>query len=118
MRRTSVAIVTAVLIVVLGAVGAGASSATSRQCGAQAVGDGPRNDRSLPIGHVTARNMTCRAAHAAIRNGMFTEHGCFLGPNSRCETHFKTLGFRCTAPRLGAFRCIGHARRFSFAWSE
>jgi hypothetical protein len=112
-------IVIGIVAAVLVALTAGpASSAASAQCGAQRMGQGPSNDRSLPIGHVVATNMSCRAAHAAIRNGTFNEHGCFLGPNSRCETHFKTRGFRCTAPRLGAFRCVGHARRFSFAWSE
>lgn len=99
---------------------AAASATPSIHCPAPAAGQGPKNDRSLPIGDVTAGHMSCDAVHRAIRRGSFSVHGaCFgipgVGP---CRSTFKTQGFRCTAPSLGTFRCKGAARRFSFGWSE
>ena len=119
MRVLSASIVAAILAVSATA----ASGATSVHCHAPAQGQGPKNDRSLPIGNVTARGISCRAARSAIRRGTFKlRGGCFRGPNlPPCRSSFATRGFHCTAPRLGLIRCTGRAhpaRRFSFAWGE
>lgn len=118
MRPASALIALLLAALVIGA--ATASGATTQHCREPAQGQGPRNDRSLPIGNVTARGMSCSAARTAIRKGMFTlRGGCFAGPHQPpCLSSFTTPGFRCTAPRLGLIRCVANARRFRFGWSE
>jgi hypothetical protein len=112
------AMVMAIVAGFVPAAGATGASAVAVHC--TPPGQGPSNDASLPIGLLTADNMSCRAAREAIRRGTFTVHGgCFGGPNAPpCHTRFTTRGFRCTAPRLGDIRCTDRARRFSFAWGE
>jgi hypothetical protein len=109
-----------VAVVVAGLAAVPAARATGHGCPPPGRGQGPKNDRSLPIGPITARNMTCRAVHAAIRVGSVSfRGGCFGGPNKPpCRTYFKTPGFRCSAPRLGTFVCVAPGRRFKFDWTE
>jgi hypothetical protein len=97
-----------------------AAGAAGHGCPPPGRGQGPKNDRSLPIGPTTARNMTCRAVHAAIRAGTVSFHGnCFGGPGGEpCHSSFKTPGFRCSAPKLGTFVCLARRRRFRFDWTE
>ena len=116
---TSIVVLALVAVELLGGA-AVASSATVMHCPAPAPGQGPKNDRSLPIGALVARNMSCSAARTAIRRGSFSVHGaCFGIPSATpCRSSFKTPGFRCMAPTLGMFRCTAHLRRFSFGWGE
>lgn len=47
---------------------AGVSSAAVRDCAYQ-YRHGPKNDSGVPLGNVSARNMTCSAALRGISNG-------------------------------------------------
>ena len=76
-------------------------------------GHGPRNDRNVPIGGVSVRNMTCPAGLHAIS----------VGDLSRS---FRTPGFHCYALKIyrmngltmGAdIRCVHGSQAFRFSWA-
>jgi hypothetical protein len=97
---------------------ASATSPGARRCSTPA--HGPKNDRSLPIGGLSVRNMTCSTADAAIARGTFAVHGsCFGAPgNAPCRATFRTAGFRCAQPSSGRIRCAVGRRVFEFGWGE
>jgi len=74
---------------------------------------GPRDDRSVPFGSVTTRNMTCAAALTAIRLG-------------HINPRFHTPGFGCTVVKRYAssgttlgeiLHCASGSRRFQWQWA-
>jgi hypothetical protein len=122
MNRAVLPIVVAVTLVA-GGIGhqtARAATQSLHDCGAQPVGDGPKNDRFLNIPDVKARRMSCAAARKAIRAGTFKIHGCFGQPGP-CYATLRTRGFRCKEHDMGPMRCTArhHRRRmFEFRWGE
>ena len=104
-------------VVEVGRAAANTKATAAAHCAAPGLDHGPKNDRSLPIGNVRARNLSCQAARRAIRNGRITIHCC--GSPGPAFARFKTPHFRCTARPLGHVHCTASRRRaFSFDWSE
>lgn len=105
----------AVLIAVL-AVGLAAASASANVHGCYfPYGHGPKNDRRVPLGHVSVRNMSCSAALRAISNGTFVGRG-----------NLRTKGFSCRVLKsyygggvqTGAdVRCTHASKAFRFSWA-
>ena len=107
------------VLAVISALGASSASARVQDCSFPSpnAGEGPRNDHNVPLGNLSARNMSCAAARASIRNGYMTRHG------------FKARGFYCyvisqfATPGPHSFvtgqtiRCISGPRAFRFSWA-
>jgi hypothetical protein len=105
----------------IGALALAVSPAGARivACASPPHGHGPRNERSVNIGNVRARDMRCAAARKAISNGYLVGGGSGL----------ETAGFRCylvsqsvlgRPPQITGqtIRCVGTRRqRFRFSWA-
>ena len=113
------------VVAALTVVAASASAGPLRYCWTPSpnANQGPRDDREVPFGALTARNITCLAARAAIRNGYLAS-----GP-------FHTRGFSCkvvgqsqvgvpghggviTGQTIHCLRRVsGHYATFQFGWA-
>src|ERR1700722_15332074 len=62
-----------------------AASANVRGCH-YTYGDGPRNDRDVPLDGVSVRNMACSAGLRAISNGRLLGSGAIATSGFRCYT--------------------------------
>ena len=78
-------------------------------------GYGPSNDAGVPIGNVSARNMTCSAALTRISEGVLLRDG-----------NLRTRGFTCyllQAYHAGSLetgatvRCTRRHQAFRFSWA-
>jgi hypothetical protein len=107
--------ISALLALALLSVCAVPSVAKGRSCH-YTYGNGPRNDRSVPLGGVTVRHMSCSSALHAI------SHGKLVGGSQGLRTH----GFGCRALKTShvgnettgqVIRCRAGRRTFRFSWS-
>lgn len=99
-------------------------AASVPDCQAPPFGHGMHNDRGAPLEHVSAHNMSCRAAVRGIQRRNLTRRmvatpGFFYG--------FRTPGFGCRVlhkfePNPGeitgeTIRCTSGERAFRFTWA-
>jgi|SRR4051812_35871275 hypothetical protein len=107
----------AVLAVTL-VIGMAAGSASGSVHGCHyPYGHGPQNDRSVNIGNVSARNMSCRKALTAISSGTLLRNGNLRTPRFGCHI-LKT--YRSFGTLLGAdIRCSRRkpSEAFRFSWA-
>ncbi len=95
-----------------------AAGARTRHC-AFIMGQGPSNDRYVPLGHVTTRNMACSKALGAIHSGRLTKAGNLKTSRFSCKVlHAFYGGFGLGHAVIGAsIRCSAGTRSFSFSWA-
>lgn len=114
-RRIGLLLASAVIAALVLASSAAASPRFVLNC-RYAYGHGPVNDRGVPIGDVSARNMTCSAALIAISAGRLVTGSAGL----------VTRGYVCRVLSAGhvggettgqTIRCANGQRAFRFSWA-
>lgn len=109
--RTTLAALASVAVML--AIPAGAQ-AQVRSCH-YPYGYGPRNDRSLPIGGVSVRNMSCSAGLHAISIGRLGHRPPFATPGFGC---YALKVYHVGNLTLGAdIRCVRGTKAFRFSWA-
>jgi hypothetical protein len=81
-------------------------------------GDGPLNDRSVPLGAVSVRDMTCSAGLKAISNSRLLRDGAIATRGFSCYTLKRYFILGTTNLQSGAIvRCVSGRRAFRFSWA-